>query len=420
MMFRNFLSRIFVFVFISTSLTTPAISFASSVLENPLAMTLSTVAIAPAKDSAKEELLTVLPGRSNVPLMDKKWGKVGFTYQLQSKKNAPLVFLIPGTGGSYKSTTSGYIAEKLFAQGYHTITIDNAFNWKFVVGGSTSAIPGYISEDAKDLYQVLKKIKNYLKVGHGVNPSGHSLIGYSMGGLHSLFIKRMDDELKEFSFERVLLINPPVNLFHGVQALDQLYLKGETLGKQGQTNAFNRLLDVGETIFAKSNADLKSLNLEEVVDALDFSDADYAYLISFTFRLSLHDVIFASQQVKDLGIFKNKATKYKRNARMHEISQFSFKDYMKRFVLPLAQQKMGAEYTSEDLNRDSSLYQFENMIKNDPRVFLVHSQDDFLLAQGDAQWLSQTFGSRAVIFPYGGHCGNIAFPQFAEFLNFIF
>lgn len=415
---RNFFSRVLVCAFIS--IATPGISFASSLLENSLAMTLSTVAIAPSKDLAKEEFLTVIPGRSNVPLMDKKSGKVGFTYLLQSKKDAPLVFLIPGTGGSYKSTTSGYIAEKLFAQGYHTVTIDNAFNWKFVIGGSTNAIPGYIAEDAKDLYRVMKKVRAYLKAGHGVNPSGHSLVGYSMGGLHSLFLKRMDDEIKEFSFDRVLMINPPVDLLYGVQALDQLYKKGESLGKDKQGQTFMRLLDVGEKLLEKSNGDLKSIDLEKVVNDLNFSDAEYAYLISFTFRSSLRDVIYASQQVKDLGILKYKATKYKQNARLNEASQFSFADYMKLFVLPSAQQKMGVEYSSEDLNRDSSLYQFEKMLKNDPRVFLVHSQDDFLLAPGDAQWLSQAFGPRAVIFPYGGHCGNIAFPQFAEFLNFIF
>lgn len=415
---RHFFSGVLI---LSLALTViPAVSFASKLIENSLAMTLSTITIAPSQNTAQEEFLTVLPARSRVPLIDKKWGKVGFTFQIQKNKKAPVVFILPGTGGSYKSTTSGFIGEKLFAQGYSTVTIDNAFNWRFVVGGSSSSIPGFMSEDAKDLYRVMQKIKAYLGAGHGVYPVAYSLVGYSMGGLHSLFIKSLDDEQKIFSFDRVLLINPPVDLLHGVRALDQLHTQGETLGKQGQAKTFGSLIEVGEKILNKNNVDLKSIDLEKVIGSLNFTDANFAYLISFTFRSSLRDVIFASQQVKDLGILKNQATRFKRNARLQEAAQFSFAEYVKLFVLPVAQKKNGLTYTIDDLNRDSSMYQFESLIKNDPRLFLVHSQDDFLLNQGDAQWLAQTFGQRGVLFPYGGHCGNIAFPQFTDFLNVIF
>jgi pimeloyl-ACP methyl ester carboxylesterase len=396
------------------------VSVAASFVENPLVMTLSTIAISPSKNLAKEEMLTIIPGRSNTPLIEKKWGKVGFTFQIHKNKKAPVVFIIPGTGGSHKSTTSGFIAERLFSEGYHTVTVDSAFNWRFVVGGSASAIPGYMPQDAEDLYRVLLKIKEYLRVGHGVRSSGYSLVGYSMGGLHGLFIKRLDDERKDFSFDRVLLVNPPIDLLHGVRALDGLFEMGESLGKQGQKHTFGRLFDVGAKILEKDGGDLKTVDLQNVVDSLNYSDRDYAYLISFSFRSSLRDVIYASQQVKDLGILKKKATRWRQNARLEEAYGISFTEYMTSFVLPYAQKKQGSNYTLEELNRDSSMYQFEGMIKNDPRVLLVHSQDDFLLADADTQWIAETFGQRAVIFPYGGHCGNIAFPQFTEFLKQVF
>lgn len=386
------------------------------VLRNTLAMTASTALIQPQKPAAIEETLTILPGRQNVYLME-DLGKIHFTYQLQKNRRAPLVFVIPGTGGAYNSSTSLSLAEKLFAMGYHTITIDNAFNWNFVVAASTSAIPGYPVEDAKDLYRVMEKISKYLVSMHGVRPRSHSLIGYSFGALHSLFLKRLDDSIGKFKFSRLFLINPPLDLMHGVNALDALHAQGERLSPRRKTHVMGKLMDVGQKVISSGKSFSTAEDLQLVFDQLGFTKNDLAFLVANSFRGSLRDIIFASQQVKDLHILKSPVTRFNRNTRYNEAGTISFTDYMNRLVLPMAQGLKEQNYPLEDLNRDSSIYQFADLIKNDSKIFLAHSQDDFLLKEGDLQWIAQTFGPRAVIFPYGGHCGNIGFPQFSSLLQ---
>ena len=38
----------------------------------------------------------------------------------------------------------------------------------------------------------------------------------------------------------------------------------------------------------------------------------------------------------------------------------------------------------------------------------MHNEDDLILLPGEIDFFSETFGSRAKIYPYGGHCGNMA------------
>lgn len=41
----------------------------------------------------------------------------------------------------------------------------------------------------------------------------------------------------------------------------------------------------------------------------------------------------------------------------------------------------------------------------------MHNADDFLLTTGDVAWMEQVFGDRALIFPRGGHLGNLYYPD---------
>ena len=142
------------------------------------------------------------------------------------------------------------------------------------------------------------------------------------------------------------------------------------------------------------------------------------FLIGQTFRESLRDVIFASQQVQDRGVLKSRVSKSYRNARMTEALSFSFQRYAKTFILPSLKTRGGGSL--EELNRKSSLYQFGDYLANQPGIFVIHSRDDFILKSGDIEWMQAQFGSRAIILPYGGHCGLINFPQFSDSLKTIF
>ena len=47
----------------------------------------------------------------------------------------------------------------------------------------------------------------------------------------------------------------------------------------------------------------------------------------------------------------------------------------------------------------------------------IHSNDDdIILAPGEVDWLREVFGSRAKIWPTGGHCGNMEHYDFVAYM----
>ena len=124
--------------------------------------------------------------------------------------------------------------------------------------------------------------------------------------------------------------------------------------------------------------------------------------------------------MRDLHILKAPVSKYQRNERYAEAASVSFRAYVERFLLPELKRKSGVTYGIEEMNRESSLYRFGVMLSEDPSIFVVHTQDDFLLKADDLAWLSARLGPRLTVFPYGGHCGEINFPQFDQLVKQVF
>ena len=59
------------------------------------------------------------------------------------------------------------------------------------------------------------------------------------------------------------------------------------------------------------------------------------------------------------------------------------------------------------LIRDADLRSIESFLAEAPHVAVMTNADDFIMTPGDLEFLRTTFGSRATIFPTGGHCGNL-------------
>lgn len=391
-----------------------------SIFKNPLAMTVTQVLAGPEHEITSTDYVNLIPSRSKTPLLEKS-GLLRFTYTLQTDVTAPLVFVIPGTGGNANSQSAKFIAEQLFAMGYQTVIVDNPFSWNFVVAGSVSTLPGYPPQDAQDLYKALQAVNARLAATHKINPKAYSLIGSSLGGLDTLFLNKLD---RQFHFEKILLINPPLDMIYAVKQLDRLFAEGDQLTVARKGEVFNQTLDVASTLLNRVDSLRDRAFMQSAFDKLGFSDRDMSYLIGWNFRSSLRDIIFASQQIHDTGILKIPATKYRRNARIEEAYGFSFTDYLKTFVFPNVLKGKStvaaASFTLEDMNHEASIYQFAEEIRNNKNIYIIHSEDDFLLKQGDIQWMKSNFGSRATLFPYGGHCGSMNFSEFTEQLKVIF
>ena len=61
----------------------------------------------------------------------------------------------------------------------------------------------------------------------------------------------------------------------------------------------------------------------------------------------------------------------------------------------------------------------EAYLRNSSKIVLMGNEDDPILTPEDLVFLKDVFGSRAKIYPYGGHCGNMSYREnVAYMLNF--
>lgn len=413
---RSLILFLLTFVSVSGFASTP---FPDSLLKNPFATTITSILASPNEDNFKRDSVTVLANRDDVYLME-DLAQLRFTFRLQENRRAPLMFVLPGTGGNAESGGALFLAEQFYKMGYSTVTVDNPFYWGFAVSSSRSGLPGYTPSDAADLYRGLQKITQQLRADRNVRPVSYSLTGYSLGALQSLFVQQLDQQNPRFNFKKVLLINPPGDLLYAVTALDHVYDHGNAMTARQKKALMWRIFGLAEKYMDSIDNIREPSFIKKIWGEVKFTNQEMSYLIGQSFRESLRDVVFASQQVHDLGILKNRATRNRQNARWDEAMTISFQTYMSQFLYPQLVKARGADYTIQDLNAESSLYQFGETIKAADNIFLITSEDDLIIQRSDLAWFKDHFGDRALIFPIGGHCGAMNFPQFAAQLKNIF
>ncbi len=336
------------------------------------------------------------------------------TYQ---KKEAPLIFIIAGTGARHNSPKMVNLQKALYQAGYHVISITSPTHMNFIVNASSTMTPGNLREDAKDLYNVMQlamaEVKDDIKV------SGYHLTGYSLGGIQSAFVSMLDEEKKVFDFERVLLINPPVNLYTSVNILD-----GMLENIPGGANNFDAWLDnvMKKLAAAEEQMGYFELNGDYIYKAYkrfppreDF----LAALVGISFRTDSASMIFASDVMKGGGFITPKNVVMSNSTALTPYyvvaNRTSFEDYFKQDFVPFFQ-KSEPSLTEEKMIKQLSLRSIEPYLKSANKIGLLHNEDDIILAPGEIGYLDQLFGARAKIFPTGGHCGNMNHQDVVDFM----
>jgi len=152
--------------------------------------------------------LDVFPGRQ-VPPLFRPVRTLAFSLAYQESP-APLIFVIAGTGGSYRTATAEYLERVFYQAGFHVITLSSPSSYEFITAASESQYPGISVEDARDLYRVMQLSLALAK--DLVSVTDVYLTGYSLGGLQAAFVSHLDEQEQAIGFRKVLLLNPPVNL----------------------------------------------------------------------------------------------------------------------------------------------------------------------------------------------------------------
>jgi len=337
---------------------------------------------------------------------------------LKQKGPAPLIFLVAGTGASFQSAKMQVMQKAFYQAGYHVVSLSSPTHPNFIVAASTSGVPGHLEEDSSDLYQVMQSI--WEKLQKKVEVTEFFLTGYSLGAAQSAFIAKLDEELDEkdrvFNFRKVLLINPPVSLYNSVQVLDKM-LEENIPGGINNFNAFyKRLINaLTDTYVHGDNVEFNDQFLYQAFKhRKPTSDEPFAALIGSDFRISSANMAFVSDVLTKAGYVVPKGVELRRHDSTEEyarvVTRLSFTDYFKDLFLPYFQAQ-NPNLTERDLVEMTSLQYIEDYLRTSPKFGLITNEDDIILLPGEVDYLRQLFGSRATIYPSGGHCGNMAYPD---------
>ena len=355
----------------------------------------------------KPGLAQVLP---NKKIPDLFWYIDGFPYTLAAQdKPAPLMFVIGGFGAGHLSSNMLSLGDTFFTAGYHVVLLPSPSFMAFIVAGSKESLPGRLATDVDDLITAIGVIKRDLS--QDLDITGVAVSGYSLGGIHALFIAERASRTQELDIVKTIAINPPVNLLESVGKLDRM-LRENIPGGADNPQAFHDHVfgKISEFYSTTESLDFSDDFLFRLQRDQQFDDQYMAALIGMSFRLSLASMFFTSDVVGDRGFMKPKGYELSTAQPLLHYYQasvrFSFDEYIDDYLVPHFR-AIDPVYTRDYLSAEADLKSIEDFLRGSDTTFLVTNADDIILKSGDIEYLASVFGTRALIFPKGGHLGNI-------------
>jgi ABC-type transporter lipoprotein component MlaA len=316
------------------------------------------------------------------------------------RTEAPLVLMVPGFASHRLSGGAIALAEVLYNAGFSVANVSSTFNHEFMERAASHPLPGYTPEDARDLHVALTEVNMQIEQQFPGRVTSRSLVGYSMGGFYSLFLAGAGETNDLVSFDRFVAIDPPVRLLHGIERLDDHFASALNWPAAERTDRI-------EATFHKVAALARNLDSLSAESKIPLDSNESRFLVGLAFRISLRDIIFLSQVQTNQGILREDLNIWRRDPVYREILQYTFADYLEKFVIPYYLPHGVDLRETETVAKATSLTAYEEQLRGNGKVRVVANANDILLAPEDAQWLREMFGGHLTLFERGGHLGNL-------------
>ena len=338
--------------------------------------------------------------------------KFKFSFSKQKNKKAPLIFVLAGTGSDYNATRVKFMQRIFHDAGYHTIAISSQMSQQFMISASTNVMPGMLINDNEDIYKAMKLA--YDKIKDQVEVTDFYIMGYSLGGTNAAVLSYIDEKEKAFNFKRVFMVNPPVELYDSAVKLDK-YLDDYTGGKtEGIEKLLNTTLYRLKGGLTNEYANIGADTIYNIVKGDILSDAEKKAYIGLAFRLTSNDLNFISDFITKSHVYTKNPDKVNKYTNMKEyfkaVNFATFEDYVNKVGFPYYK-KYNKDFSIEDLKREASLRVIEDYLRTSPKIAAVTNADELILNEKDINYLKDVFKDRLIIYPKGGHCGNMFYKE---------
>ncbi|WP_194842484.1 serine/threonine protein kinase [Endozoicomonas sp. OPT23] len=343
---------------------------------------------------------------------DVKTPKFKFAWQ---KNKSPLVVIIAGTGGRFDTSKVEALKKIFYQSGFHVLQLSSPTSYDFIVSSSVSHRTGLSTPDSIDLYRLMQQAIERVKSSRSIAISDYYLVGYSLGAMDAAFIGKQDKDERKVGFRRILMINPPVYLERAVSNLDKLLL-ADVPGVDDSTALFNHYFDgLADYFRHHKSIDLEASMLRYVEkNIVGSSREELALLIGMSFRFSVAAMLFTSNAMTLNGKLLPEGKRLKlgdsRTKYMESAMHCSFQCYVESVLLPAVREKK-SDTTLQQLYTENSLTVLADWLRETRSIGVMHNADDLIIDQEGLNFLYDTFGRRARIYPRGGHVGNFLYKE---------
>ncbi len=328
-------------------------------------------------------------------------------------KPAPLVIVIAGTGSDGNSTSQSRLRAILYGAGYHVLTMPSPTFPRFIAAASSTGVSGDLQQDGRDLYATAQAVLAHLPPKAQVTDV--HIIGYSLGGANAAVVKSLDATEHHLNIHRAVMINPPVSLFSSMQRFDLLFAQSIGPGEAGVEELYRRLYARLANFYrASEQMHVETTDMFSAIGAVLRTDADFSAAIALTFRLDLMNMFYEGDLYAGTGVILDPqhlpAPGDSTDVIGRELRARSFAEYFDKVFVPYyLAHRPGA--TRESLIAENRLAIIEPTLKTNPDYYALTNADDLILDADELAWLRATFGERIMVYPHGGHLGNLGERQ---------
>jgi ABC-type transporter lipoprotein component MlaA/pimeloyl-ACP methyl ester carboxylesterase len=333
-----------------------------------------------------------------------------FPYTIwRNPESDTVIFVLGGLGAHRNALMVQAVGEIIHEAGFTAVAVSTPFNWEFIDRAATTAVPGYTPVDAGEVNRALAAVWADLQRREDGRYRQAVLVGLSLGGLQALHIAAESMESIEPDREGIaapesppyslfVALSPPVDPVFALGQLDAFFEAPLVWSEEERGRRMREAMFKAAALAERGVADLPGL---------PFDEAESEFLIGLGYRYLLRNTIFATHRREDLGVLRNPYRWSRREALYDEIAGYGFADYMEKLVMPYTERQIGAGRRQEELVEAAGLRGLEPALSGNRRVWAVVNQNDFVSGDADLAWLRRVLGPRLILFPDGGHLGNL-------------